>query len=82
MKTKTVYSYDPATGEYIGETTSFESPRQPGKYLTPADAAETAPPETGEHEAAVWGDGKWTISEDWRANWEIWHFRLSSGNMI
>ncbi len=66
MKTKTVYSYDPATGEYIGETIAHESPLEKGVYLIPAYATETAPAEPSEHEATVWIDGKWTIVEDWR----------------
>ncbi len=68
MKTKTVYSYDPTTGEYIGEAIAHEAPRQPGKYLIPAHATESAPPEIGEHEATVWDGGEWTIREDWRSH--------------
>jgi hypothetical protein len=64
--TKAVYGYNDKTGEYMGETTAYESPLEPGVYLIPANATETAPPETGEHEAAVWHGAAWEISEDWR----------------
>ena len=66
MKTKNVYSYDSQTGEYLGETTAHESPRELGKYLIPANATETAPPKTGEHETAMWDGKAWQVVEDWR----------------
>ncbi len=68
MKTKTVYSYDPTTSELVGEITAHESPREPGKYLIPANATEVTPPKTGENEAAVWDGEKWAITEDWRGS--------------
>lgn len=45
MKTKTVYQADPL-GRYIGPTTAYESPLQPGVWLIPAGAYEDAPPAT------------------------------------
>ena len=44
MKT-TVFSYDEKTGLYAGETTADESPLEPGKFLIPRHATETAPPD-------------------------------------
>lgn len=67
MATKTtVYNYDPNTGEYLGLETAYESPMEPGVYLLPAHSTETAPPEAGEHQAAVYRNGAWTLVEDHR----------------
>ena len=66
MATKTVYNYDPDTGECLGPETAHESPLEPGVYLLPAHSTETAPPEAGEHQAAVYSDGAWTLVEDHR----------------
>lgn len=71
MVTKTVYNYDPDTGEYLGLETAYESPMEPGVYLLPAHSTETAPPEAGEHQAAVYRNGAWTLVEDHRG--EIWY---------
>lgn len=71
MDAKTVYNYDPDTGEYLGTETAYESPQEPGVYLMPAHSTETAPPETGEHQAAVYSDGAWTLVEDHRG--EVWY---------
>lgn len=66
--TKTVYSYDRATGEYLGEAVAQPNPRRPGAYLLPAFSTETAPPAAGEHEAAVYREGAWSIVPDWRGH--------------
>ena len=71
MQTKTVYSYDRDTGEYRGEAVAHENPRRPGVYLLPAFSTEAAPPPVGEHEAAVYRDGAWSIVPDWRGH-EYW----------
>lgn len=71
MATKTVYNYDPNTGEYLGPETAHESPLEPGVYLLPAHSTETAPPEAGEHQAAVYRNGAWTLVEDHRG--EVWY---------
>jgi hypothetical protein len=62
----TVYSYDPKTGEYTGETIADPSPLEPGGYLYPANTTETAPPSVGKHTAAVWDGHHWNVVEDWR----------------
>lgn len=66
MEKKPVYNYDPTTGEYTGENIANESPLEPGVYLIPAHSTEIAPPETSEHEAAVWNGTTWEVVEDWR----------------
>ena len=71
MNTKTVYNYDPNTGEYLGPETAHESPMEPGVYLIPAHSTETVPPEVGEHQAAVYRNGAWTLVEDHRG--EVWY---------
>ena len=71
MATKTVYNYDPDTGEYLGLETAHESPMEPGVYLLPAHSTEAEPPEVGEHQAAVYRNGAWTLVEDHRG--EVWY---------
>lgn len=51
MNTKTVFQCDP-DGWYLGEVEADEDPLEPGRYLIPAHAVETAPP------ARPWPDGK------------------------
>jgi len=63
---KTVYSFCPKTGEYIGTTTTDPSPLEPGEYLFPARTTETPPPDAGENERAVWDGQAWHIVEDHR----------------
>jgi hypothetical protein len=58
MNTKTVYQT--SDGVYVGETLSYESPLEPGKYLLPAGCVEEAPPDIPEGHVAIW-DGKWTV---------------------
>ena len=66
-KYTTAYSYDPATGEYIGECRAHKNPLEDG-YLLPAHATYKAPPTVAEHEAAVWDKAKdkWKKVSDWR----------------
>lgn len=64
---KTVFSYDPYSGEYLGETLAHRSPRGEG-YLMPAFSAAEAPPATGEREVAVYRDGAWSVVPDWRGH--------------
>ena len=71
MATKTVYNYDPDTGEYLGPETAYESPIEPGVYLIPAHATTIAPPEADDGHVAVFADGAWTLVEDHRG--EVWY---------
>lgn len=40
-----VYSFDPASLEFVGVAEAFESPLEPGVFLLPANATEIAPPD-------------------------------------
>ena len=58
MKTKTVYSI--ATGQ---KEIAYESPREPGVFLMPANTTKTAPPEyDAETQTLVW-DGAWQVED-------------------
>jgi hypothetical protein len=63
----TLYHYD-AQGIYAGQSQARESPREPGKYLIPFGATPVAPPEVGEHQAAVYAYDldDWHLVADWR----------------
>jgi len=63
---KTVYSFCPKTGEYVGTTTADESPLEPGIFLYPANTTEAPPPEAGKNEKTVWDGQSWYIVEDHR----------------
>lgn len=58
---KTVYSYDAASGVYVGESLAYESPLEPGTYLIPAHATEEAPPTVTSGQEAVFASGAWTV---------------------
>ncbi|MGD1823700.1 Tail fiber assembly protein [Chromobacterium violaceum] len=65
---KTVYSYHPQTGEYLGIALADRSPLDAGEvWLIPAFATEKQPPVAGERKTAVFRDGVWLIADDWRA---------------
>lgn len=64
--TKMLYEYSPKTGEFIAANPATPDPKHPGQYLARVNATFTAPPATGEHEIAVWKDGQWDITPDWR----------------
>ncbi|MHA6912985.1 phage tail protein [Ralstonia pseudosolanacearum] len=61
-----IFHYHPTTSEYAGSSPADRSPLEPGVVLIPAHATDQAPPEAGPHEVAVWRDGSWGISADWR----------------
>ena len=60
------YSFDPSTGEYIGECVAQESPKEKGVYLLPANSTDVAPSAAGDNESAVWDGVLWTIVDDFR----------------
>lgn len=67
MQQKTVYSFHPQTGEYLGPTQADRSPLDLDEvWLIPAYSTEQQPPQAGEHQAAVFRDGKWSLQADWR----------------
>lgn len=57
------YKYD-KTGEFLHEVQCQESPREPGKFLIPANATTVAPPEEQEGKARVWEGKKWAYIND------------------
>ncbi|MEO3956453.1 tail fiber assembly protein [Chromobacterium piscinae] len=64
---KTVYDYHPQTGEYQGPIAASPSPLEPGIWLLPAHSTELQPPVAAERQTAVFRDGGWTVTPDWRA---------------
>ena len=60
MKT---YKYS-QTGEFIYEIQCQESPREPGKFLIPANATTVAPPEEQAGKARVWNGEEWKYRDD------------------
>lgn len=61
-----VYQYDEKTGIYAGKMQAQESPREPGKYLIPANGTDLLPPALKENECAVFKSGTWVIKPDYR----------------
>ena len=65
------YNFEPISGEYINAADARLDPMETeaqgqSVYLLPANATFEAPPITGENETAVWMDGAWQISTDYR----------------
>ena len=60
MKT---YKYS-QTGEFLYEIHCQESPREPGKFLIPANATTVAPPEEQAGKARVWNGEEWEYRDD------------------
>jgi hypothetical protein len=66
-----VYHYDPVTKLYTGQGPADidpEATKQAGQdvYLLPGSATFTAPPDTGEHQAAAWNGQAWALVHDYR----------------
>lgn len=59
---KTIYQYDQDTGAFVGTDLARESPLEPGVFLIPAGATETAPPACSEGERPVFKNGDWVIA--------------------
>ena len=62
-----IYSYDPATGEYLGTSEADQSPLEPGVYLLPAHATDQPVPAAKAGQSAVFLDGTWRLVPDYRA---------------
>ncbi len=58
------YKYDSQTREFLHEVLCQESPREPGKFLIPANATTVAPPEEQEGKARVWNGSLWEYVTD------------------
>ena len=63
-----VYHYDPDTGEYLGTDAALPDPMEAGRFLLPAQATFTAPPQTTAGRVAVFDavTEVWTTAEDKR----------------
>ncbi len=70
---KKIYHFSPATGEYLGSGQALRDPVEPEYFLMPADSTDQPPPESGEHQAAVFDrEGQeWSLVDDWRGH-EYW----------
>lgn len=70
---KTIYHFSPLTGEYLGDGLALRDPVESKYFLMPADSTDQAPPESGEHQAAVFDrEGQeWSLVDDWRG-YEYW----------
>lgn len=55
-----VYTYDPITGEHLGQTEADENPLAPGEFLIPAFATPEQPMQPVEGHRAVFSSGVWT----------------------
>lgn len=58
------YKYDSNTCEFLHEVLCQESPREPGKFLIPANATTVAPPEEQAGKARVWNGSLWEYVTD------------------
>lgn len=58
------YKYDSNTCEFLHEVQCQESPREPGKFLIPANATTVAPPEEQAGKARVWNGKEWGYRDD------------------
>jgi hypothetical protein len=62
-----IYNYSAMTGEFLSTADAHPSPLEPAKFLIPACATAVAPPQTSEHEAAVYVENSgWKIVPDYR----------------
>lgn len=66
LQRKTVYSYDPGTGAFLGADVAFESPLETGIFHIPANATEAPPPPAGAMQRAVFANGAWRLVTDKR----------------
>lgn len=63
----TLYHYHPETGELIGQSAADRSPLEQDIWLIPAHATDQTPPKPKARQVAVFRDGRWQLSPDWRA---------------
>ncbi len=63
---KTLYHYQPETGELLGESPADPSPLEPEVWLIPAHATDLPPPKPKAQQVAVFRDSRWQLAPDWR----------------
>lgn len=61
-----IYNYDQQTGEYLSTKEARQDPLEKDKYLIPAHATTTAPPEAQDGYARCFLSGAWQQVEDHR----------------
>lgn len=71
MTAKTLYHFDPVTGEYVCKGEAAPDPLEPGKFLLPAHATFDAPPKTAAAQVAVRSGAGWSVESDRRGR-EYW----------
>lgn len=64
---KTLYHYQPETGELLGESLADPSPLEPEVWLIPAHATDLPPPKLKPRQVAVFRDNRWQLAPDWRS---------------
>jgi hypothetical protein len=67
MNIKTVYLFDPLTGESLGAYEAQESPLEPGTFIEPVASTAIAPPTPGERQAVVFEGAAWVLKPDFRS---------------
>lgn len=61
----TIYHYHPQTGELLDTSEADPSPLEPGVFLVPAFATQTAPPTVPDGQIAIHLNGAWALVPDW-----------------
>lgn len=64
LEDKTVYGYDPVTGEYNGQETARVCPVSKSCLIYPAHTTEIAPPLPQINKARVWQKNRWIYVQD------------------
>ena len=66
-----IYNYRSDTKELIGESIAKKNPRDLNDILIPVNATTEPPPLTDDGQIAIWDNGRWSISNDYRG--EKWY---------
>lgn len=66
-----IFHYHPETGEFLGQSAAMPDPLEEGRFLVPAHATDTQPPEVGQNEVAVFDGQSWVLKPDFRGT-EYW----------
>lgn len=66
-----IFHYNSVTKEFVGSSSAFESPLEPGVFLIPANATSIEPPaDIPANKVVIFNDNKWEFVDDHRG--EIW----------